>query len=335
MARARADRDEHGAPQIHVRDLGSFFIGGRHATLAGQPRREVRYAAAAPPLFVDPNGTFVTGQIYAQYVRLSAPISPYPILFLNGGTSTGAMWETTPDGRPGWQLMFLRRGYDTFLTDACGKGRASYAPFPTILTTEPVFRPNEQTWRLLRIGTDYDADPRQRQAFTNTQFPVDCFDDYSKQIVPRFAGQDEAELTAYRELIERIGPVIVVAQSSGGYLATLLAAELPELIVAVVTAELTAVPSPPTNATQQRATCPQLIIWGDNWKRSSPWDGIRAAVDAYVSELQANRVDATLVDLPELGIAGNSHQLMADRNSATIFELVADWIEQRLTAQKD
>lgn len=64
----------------------------------------------------------------------------------------------------------------------------------------------------------------------------------------------------YRALLTRIGPAIIVAHSSGGYLATLLAAELPQLVPGVVTIELTAVPSAPSAGAQRRATCPQLIV---------------------------------------------------------------------------
>ncbi len=318
--------------EICVRDIGSFFVGGKLASLSGQPVREIKYAASAPPLKVDPNGTYVGGQAYVHYVRLVDPVCPFPVLFLNGGTSTGAMWETTPDGRPGWQTLFLRRGYDTFLTDACGKGRASYAPYPEILSVEPVFRPNEQTWRLLRVGPAYDADPAQRRFFPNSQFPIDHFDEYTKQVVPRFPGQDDLELSAYRELIERIGPAIIVAQSSGGYLATMLAAELPALIAAIVTIELTAVPLLDAINVDQLASVPQCIFWGDNWQETPPWPGIRSSVDDYVSAMQSRSCAIEIADLPSIGIHGNSHQMMLDRNSSTIFNVAMRWLETRLDA---
>lgn len=36
-----------------------------------------------------------------------------PVLFWHGGGMTGATWEETPDGRPGWHEYFMRRGLHT------------------------------------------------------------------------------------------------------------------------------------------------------------------------------------------------------------------------------
>ena len=316
--------------EIRVRDIGSFYIGGELASLSGLAEREVRYAANAPPLRVDPNGTYVHGQVYVHYVRLAHPISRLPVLFLNGGTSTGATWETTPDGRPGWQSMFLKSGYDTYVTDGCGKGRASMAPFPDIILTMPVFRPHEQTWRLLRIGPRYTIDPATREAFPGTQFPVSHFDDYAKQIVPRFTGQDATELTACRALIERIGPCIIVAQRSGGALATLLAAEMPSRVKAIVTVEMTAAPDLSTLNCNALATVPQLILWGDNWRATQPWQDIRKAIDDYSAAIRSKGCDIAIDDLPGRGLLGNSHQMMLDGNNDLIAKIVLGWLSRRI-----
>ena len=36
---------------------------------------------------------------------------------------------------------------------------------------------------------------------------------------------------------------------------------------------------------------------------------------------------ATLVNLPDVGIFGNSHQMMSEKNSDEIAEVLVDWIE--------
>lgn len=184
---------------IRLRDTGSFFIGGDTAQIQGQPVKEVRYAKDAPPLTVDPNGSYAYGQIYVQYAKLFSPRGSFPILFFNGGTSTAAMWDTTPDGRPGWQQLLLRRGYDTFVTDAVGKGRASWARFPEIFKAEPIFRPNEETWTLLRIGSKYTPEPSGRQAFENSQFPLEAFDEFAKQSVPAIRGPRRSRAFGLRQ----------------------------------------------------------------------------------------------------------------------------------------
>ncbi len=313
-------------PDLRVRDIGSFFVGGAQMQMSGRPVGTVQYAQGAAPVSVDPNGTYISGQVYVQYVLL-ANSSRLPILFLNGGTFTGAMWETTPDGRPGWQRLFLDKGYSSYLTDAVGKGRASYAPFPEIFAAPPVFRPLEETWKLLRIGPRYTPDPAARETFPGVQFPIDHFDAFARQGVPRFPGQDSVELAAYDDLLDRIGRCIVVAQSSGGYFATLLASKRPRDIAAIVTVELTAVPDTATAGMAALAAVPQLILWGDNIPTSPMWMSNKETVRRYADAVNSRGGRVDILDLPARGVAGNSHQMMMDCNNDVLADLVAAWLD--------
>ncbi len=36
-----------------------------------------------------------------------------------------------------------------------------------------------------------------------------------------------------------------------------------------------------------------------------------------------------MIDLPEIGIKGNSHMLMMDRNNAEIAAVIQDWLARR------
>ncbi len=317
---------------IVLRGQGSFMAGGTQAAVTGQGIKEVRVAAGAPPVRTDPNGTYQTGQAYVQWERLAHPTG-LPVLFLNGGTATGAMWETTPDGRPGWRDIFLHEGHDVWQVDAPGKGRAGYQPFPAVLPGEPVFRSNEATWMLLRMGRHYDPDPSKRQAFPRSQFPIDSFDGFMKGAVPRFAGQDDVELASYGAIIDRACPCVIVAQSSGAYFATVLAARYPDLVRGVVAAELTVTMDPSQPDAAALARVPQLLIWGDNLQATEYWRKTRAAADAYAAALHTMGARVDVLDLPELGQTGNTHQLMMDRNSEFVAEQVVEWLRAHAAAQ--
>ena len=147
-----------------VREVGSFHVGGRTATVSGMPTRDVVFSPGAPPIKVDPNGEFAVEQMYVQYVKLAQPKAKVPILLWHGGGLSGVTWETKPDGKPGWQQFFLNSGYDVYVSDAVERGRASWARYPEIFKSEPMFRTKKEAWELFRIGPSYEVGG-QRVAF--------------------------------------------------------------------------------------------------------------------------------------------------------------------------
>jgi hypothetical protein len=52
------------------------------------------------------------------------------------------------------------------------------------------------------------------------------------------------------------------------------------------------------------------------------------AVNLYQAGLRAAGVRADELNLPKMGIRGNSHMLMMDRNSDEIAALVQRWLEE-------
>ena len=124
---------------LQVRDIGSFHVGGRMISLTGMAPR-VRVSTAGGAVHpIDPDGEMIVGQMYVQYVKLAHPRSAHPLLLWHGGGMSGVNWETTPDGRPGWQMFFLRAGFDVFVSDAVERGRASWAPLSRRLRGRTLF----------------------------------------------------------------------------------------------------------------------------------------------------------------------------------------------------
>ncbi|SDH24530.1 ABC-type nitrate/sulfonate/bicarbonate transport system, substrate-binding protein [Paraburkholderia steynii] len=313
---------------LTVRSTGNFFIGGAPKVVSGLATQDIHVVRDAPPLRVDSNGTYIAGQVYVEFTKLARPRFPFPILFLNGGTFTGAMWQTTPDGRPGWSAYFQHAGFDTYLTDAVGKGRASWAMYPTVYKVPPIFRSNESTFALLRIGPPTGATSVPPHAYEDTQFPIDHVDDLFKEGVPRFAGQDESEFEAYRELIKKVGPCVIVAQSSGAYFGLRLAREEPSLVKALVAVELTAVPSRDQAKDALLARLPQLLLWGDHLNSEGPgdWPKTVKATEDYATAINASGGQVDVVHLPSSGIKGNTHVMMMDRNSDDVANVAVEWL---------
>jgi hypothetical protein len=191
-----------------VKEVGSFHVGGRTAALSGMPTRDVVFSPGAPPIKVDPNGEFAVEQMYVQYVKLVQTKAKVPILLWHGGGLTGVTWETKPDGKPGWQQFFLNAGYDVYVSDAVERGRASWARYPEIFRSEPMFRTKKEAWELFRIGPSYEIGG-QRVEFEGQRFPVEAFDQFAKQGVPRWVTNDAATQKAYDALVEKVCPCII------------------------------------------------------------------------------------------------------------------------------
>jgi len=311
---------------MRLKSIGSFFVGGQRKKLHDLPVEYRSMVLNGAPREINPNGHHTYGQMYVQHFRLTEPRHALPVLLWHGGGMTGATWETTPDGRDGWLTRFLESGFNVMCSDAAERGRSSFALSPDIYAEQPVFRTAEEGWKTFRLGLRYDADPKARHLFDGQLFPVDQFDEFTKQWVPRWPAHEDMILSAYERLVEKAGPCIIVAHSQGAGFAAEIARRRPELVRCVVAVEPGGVPS--TSPTQLLP--PHLVVWGDHIEASGQhWTGYRKqATEYFASPLAAPSV--TTLDLPASGIHGNSHFPMMDRNSDKVFDLVHTWIESFL-----
>ena len=313
---------------IDAREIGSFHVGGRTATLSGLPEKEVRFTPTQPPTRLNPNGEFEVEQMYVQYVKLSdaSRRAAYPLVMIHGGGLAGVTWETKPDGQPGWQMYFLRAGHDVYVGDAVERGRASWARYPEIFTSEPVFRTKKEAWELFRFGPRYEVSPPLREAWPDTQFPVASFDQFMKQGVPRWVTNDVPTQAAYNALIQKVCPCVLMPHSQGSTFAYAAARAYPHLVKAIVGIEPSGALDPDKTDLAPLKTVPMLFVWGDKIRETARWGGIVAPLKKMITALRAQGGVAEEYDLPMMGIKGNSHMIMMDRNSDQVAALVQQWL---------
>lgn len=281
-----------------------------------------------PPRRIDPNGDYVAGQMYVQAFRLAQPRTTLPVLFWHGGGMTGSQWETTPDGRPGWLWKFLNAGYDVLVSDSAERGRSSWARYPEIYSDAPYFRTKNEAWEMFRMGPpgSYASDPKDRKPYVGHKFPVDHFDGFAKQWVPRWSGHEDMILKAYGQLIEKVGPCIVVGHSQGAGFAAAIAQKYPDIVQAVIAIEPGGMP-----IASEGPLPPHLIVWGDYMgEPTSIWKNYLQLVNTYIavaSRRSENRLE--ILDLPAAGHVGNSHFPMCDINSDDVAALLLAWLDQQ------
>jgi pimeloyl-ACP methyl ester carboxylesterase len=315
-----------GDAPLQVRTLGSFHLGGAFMHVSGTQQVQMTPVAGALPINLDAAGVFPYGQMYVQFTRLHRPRSPHPLFLWHGGGLTGACWESTPDGRPGWQTRFLRRGLDVFNCDAVERGRAGWSRFPQIYPGEPVFMPQHAAWALYRIGEAgaYVEQPQLRRVHAGSRFPAAAFDAFTRQIVPRWTCNDSLIQAAYDALLAREGPCLLVAHSQGAGFALRAASAAPDRVKALVLVEPG---GNPLDDAQMRALAavPVLIVWGDFIASVPFWAQAFRQAQELAQALERLGGDVCVLDLPARGITGNSHLPMMDTNSDAVADMVCDW----------
>jgi len=319
-----------GAQPLQIREIGSLHVGGRVAEISGLPEQEIVFSPGAPPLRVNPNGNFQVEQMYAQFVRLQDPRARYPLILAHGGGLTGVTYETTPDGRPGWQMFFLRAGHDVFVTDAVERGRSGFARFPQVFAGEPVFRTMGEGWGLFRVGPadGWNLDAAQRRAFETTRFPVAAWNQFMMQSVPRWVTTDRQIQAAYDALVQRVCPCVVLVHSQGGNFGFNMALNAPDKVRAVIAVEPSGAPPNTAEAARLREV-PHLVVWGDFIRGNAFWERIRGNVERWQGQVRDAGGVADTLDMPAEGVAGNSHMIMMDTNSDEVAGRIQAWMERR------
>jgi hypothetical protein len=258
-------------------------------------------------------------------------------------------WETTPDGREGYQNIFLRRGFGVYLIDQPRRGNASRSTAES--SVEPI--PDEQGWfGTFRIGI-------WPYYFEGVQFARDSatLNQYFRQMVPNLGPIDyDVNTDAVSELFDKIGPAILVTHSHSGGMGWLTAIKN-QNVKAIISYEpgsgfvfpqgevpppmtssggtLTASAVPLSDFTRL-TKIPIVIYYGDNIPdkpTSNPGqDGWRVRLEMakfWRDAVNRHGGDVTLVHLPEIGIKGNTHFPFSDLNNIQIADLMSEWLKKK------
>jgi pimeloyl-ACP methyl ester carboxylesterase len=322
------------ADDIVLRGMGSFHVGGRTAEVHGKPVRDIVRVPGGPSSKLDPNGDYQVEQMYVQYFLPKDRKGKVPLLMWHGGGLTGVTWETTPDGREGWLNMFVRKGWDVYVSDAVERGRSGFAS-PDVWSGEPVFLTYADPFERFRIGAgegSWSPDPARQRLMPGVQFPVDAYANYMKQIVPRWLTTDEAVIAGYIALVDKVCPCVLLTHSQGGSFGLKVAEARPDRIKAVIAIESA------SGGNSDRAAAlknvPVLMVFGDNVDLHPRRVAYRKLDLEYAAAVRAAGGKVDVINLPDLGITGNSHMVMMDKNNAAVADVIQKWlVEQGLASE--
>ena len=311
-----------------IQEQGSFSIGGSVATNAEGHQFHGDHA----------------------YVFYQKPVKPnkYPIVFLHGIHQASKTWETTPDGREGFQNIFLRCGFSTYNMTLPRRGNAGRGLVG--MEVKPEY--DEQTWYTKwRIGVYPDY-------FDGVQFARDeeSLNQFMRQMVPE-TGPTDFDMNAgvVAQLFSKLDGGILMSHSQG-VMHTWKVLPKTDKVKAVVALEgggyfsfPTDEPRPKTDADEGMeyimvspdtfkafTKVPMLLIYGDNipTERNEIYEldvwRVRLGLALQWAEAVNRRGgDVTLVHLPEIGIKGNTHFPMSDLNNVEVADVIFRWLHDK------
>jgi hypothetical protein len=288
--------------------------------------KEIVFTPGGVPAKIDPNGTYLVESMYVQYFLPAKHRGSVPLLMWHGGGLTGVTYETKPDGGEGWLTWFLKSGWDIYNSDAVERGRAGWAMYPDIFKSEPVFPTAPDFWERFRIGPgpgSYAA----RKTNPGTQFPIEHYENFLRQNVPRWTSTDAPTIAAYTALVDRVCPCVILFHSQAGQFGYKVAQARPEKIKALIAVEPAGVGD--VQQAAKLAGIPGLVLYGDFIEQDARWPTIRRNGVAFADTVNKAGGKVEVIDLPKVGIKGNSHMIMMDKNSSEVAAYIQAWLERQ------
>ena len=302
------------------------------------------------PLVISEQGHFFTGlrehtgpagtSVYGTHVQYQTPPSVRDNLVLvHGGGGQALDMLTTPDGRPGWATLFLPDGFCVYTVDRPGLGRSPYHP--------DIYGPYGPPAAYESFVASFAA-PSPPGLPEHTQWPGSG--DRNDPALATFLAWQEpfpGDIVRAHEdmragavgLLDRIGPSVLLTHSFGGGFGWLALSERPDLVKALVAIEpagppfvrhpalgdfrygLTAVPVSfgPGEDEAKLGGVPVAVV-------SAECSGFEPSCHATAEFLRSCGADVTEIRLADLGIHGNGHAMMLERNNAEVAAVITGWI---------
>ncbi|QKJ63262.1 alpha/beta fold hydrolase [Flavobacterium sp. M31R6] len=324
---------------IIIEEQGSFAVGG---TI-------IKNSGTFDPYKPTPEGQTFHGD--HAYVFYQIPVNAHklPLVMWHGIGQFSKTWETTPDGREGYQNIFLRRNFPVYVIDQPRRGNAGRSTVAATINPTP----DEQQWfDVFRIGVWPNY-------FEGVQFARDSItlNQYFRSMTPSIGAIDSnLNSDAVSALFNKIGPGILVTHSHSGGMGWLTAVKNKN-VKAIVAYEPGSgflfpegqVPSPLTSSAgsleassvpmedfMQLTKIPIVIYYGDNIPESpsnNPGaDGWRVRLQMarlWRDAVNKNGGDVTVIHLPEIGIKGNTHFPFSDLNNIEVADLMSKWLKEK------
>ena len=322
-----------------IQDQGSFAVGGTVVQSPGS------YDSLKPTS----GGQTLHGDHARVFYQVPVKARKLPLVMWHGFGQFSKTWESTPDGREGYQNIFLRRGFSTYVLDQPRRGSAGRSSVSATISATP----DEQRWfDTFRVGSWPDY-------FPGVQFSrsPEALDQYFRAMTPDTGPIDTGVTSdAGSSLFDKIGPGVLVTHSHSGGMGWLAAMKNPRIRAIVsyepgsgfVFPEGEVPPAMPSAAGKLEGVgtplaefmkltrIPIVIYYGDFIPKdpvANPgqdgWRARLAMARQWADAINRHGGDAKLIHLPEIGIHGNTHFPFSDLNNVQIADLMSKFLAEK------
>ena len=336
-AAAQKKNDDSKKP-LTLASQGSFFVGGESKTLPAAAGRGGAFGSG---------GEITINQMYVQFQIPPNGDRHVPVVMVHGCCLSSKTWETTPDGRMGWNEYFVRKDRSVYLADQSSRARSGFDP--SILnavragTVPPSQLPNvlaathQTAWSVFRFG------PKFGEPFADGQFPIEAVDELYKQMIPDLNSTLPNPNPTWKNmaaLAVKVNGAVLMGHSESGFFpeqAALADASAIPSIKGLISIEM---PCPELQPAQiaTLAKIPTLVMFGDHLDMQgggpANWSTSYESCQKFVQQVKDKGGDAEMMYLPKMGIKGNSHMLMQDRNNLQLADLILSWIDGHVESKK-
>jgi pimeloyl-ACP methyl ester carboxylesterase len=327
-------RDDLKKP-LFIASQGSFFVGGESKTLSPTPG----------PAIIAGGGEVTVNQMYVQYQIPPDSDQHVPVVMVHGCCLSSKTWETTPDGRMGWNEYFVRKNRSVYLADQSSRARSGFdgSTINAVKagTVQPSQLPNvimathQTAWTVFRFGPSFG------KPFPDGQFPIESVDELYKQMIPDLNSTLPMPNPTWKNmaaLAVKLKQAVLIGHSESGFFPEQAALIDPTGIKGMISIEM---PCPAMSDSQisSLAKIPMLIMFGDHLadvqaEGPANWNASFEGCDKFVQQVKNAGGDAEMMYLPKLGIKGNSHMLMQDRNNLDLADLLLAWIDKHVESKQ-
>lgn len=307
------------AGPIHLRDMGNFYVGAEYS----EPDAE--------------GNVFVKNQMHVEFYLPEETQHDLPLILVHGGGGQASDWYYTPDGRDGWRDYFLNAGFDLYIVDRPGYGRSPASPeygegeltaVPSALIARLAAASN---WPEGEVTAESESILNWIVASSTTPY----------------AG-NEVAAAGIADLLEEIGPAVLVLHSAGGVSGFWAADMQPENVAGIIAFEasgsnmisiadgLTFDPALPegfepvkneegcdvqpedsASTLTNFADIPVVLI-------GAPESFLAEGQPCQLAAMQQAGINASLVSFGDLGAPGTGHFAMAETNNADSAKVMID-----------